>query len=121
MKQSGMLLRKDEENEEYNLKVQAIWKQFMIDTLQITINEEDGYGFDRISRLTRAWEANIQEFFPAIDPRDPLSDVKQEHMQRAFERICKDKGEVIPFYERYPWLKRVRYDKKLHVHKKKRR
>jgi len=111
-RQSGFLARQDQLIDEYCMKVQLTMKQFMIDTLQITINETEGFGYDRINRLTEAWEAKRRELFPAIEPRDPTCDVEQEHMQRAFQRICKGRQEVLPIAARYPYLKEVRYDKK---------
>jgi len=108
----GYLVRRDQLIDEYSIKVQLTMKQFMIDTLQIVINETEGFGYDRIVRLTEAWEKKQKELFPAIDPRDPLCDVKQEHMQRAFRRICKGRQDVLPIADRYPYLKEVRYDKK---------
>lgn len=111
-KQSGFLLRKDAEQEELSIRMQLTTRQFMIDTLQIAIHDTEGWGYERIARLSKAWEAVRKEFHSAIDPRDPLCDVAQEHMQRAFRDICKGNMEVIPFKERYPYLKEVTYGKK---------
>lgn len=111
-KQSGFLKRQYEQTEDLSIKVQLTTRQFMIDTLQIAIHETEGWGFDRIMRLSQAWERTRKEYHPAIDPRDPLCDVKQEHMQRAFKDICKGHMNVIPIPERYPYLKEVSYEKK---------
>ena len=89
-------------------KVQIITRQYMVDTLQITLHQEFGWGYDRIARMTEVWEKNRKELHPAIDPRDPLCDVTQEHMERIFEHICKGK-ERPTWDERYPFLKEVRY------------
>ena len=112
MKQSGFLKRQYEQTEALSSKVQLTTRQFMIDTLQIAIHETEGWGFERIMRLSQAWEKTRQEYHPAIDPRDPLCDVKQEHMQRAFRGICKGHMDVIPISGRYPYLKEVTYDRK---------
>lgn len=111
MRQSGFLQRQAEKQEDISQKLQLTWKQFMIDTLLITLHQEFGWGETRLRRLNEAWEANRKEYFPAIDPRMALCDVKQEHMQRVFREIC-GAGKDVPFAERYPYLKEVRYDKK---------
>lgn len=110
-KQSGFLARQNQLIDEYSIKVQLTQKQFLIDTLHIAINRSEGYGYDRIMRLDKVWTETRDELFPAIDPRDPLCDVAQEHMQRAFERICKGHQEVIPFKRRYQFVRDVQYDK----------
>ena len=37
------------------------------------------------------------------------ADVRQEHMDRVMAQIISGKQELIPFAERYPELKKVRY------------
>jgi len=110
-KQSGWMKRQDEKTEDLSIKVQYITRQFMIDTLQMTLREELGWGYDRIMRISNAWEENRKKYHPAIDPRDKMADVMQEKMQRAFKDICANKRiEPIPFKDRYPYLKDIRYD-----------
>lgn len=112
-KQSGFLKRQYENTEDLSIKIQLTTRQFMIDTLQITLREELGWGYDRIMRLTNQWEDRRREYSPAIDPKDKMSDVKQEHMQRAFKDICANKKiDPFPFNERYPYLRKIRYDKR---------
>jgi hypothetical protein len=112
-KQSGFLKRQAEKSEDMSMKIQLTTRQFMIDTLQIALREDLGWGFDRIMKLTEAWENRRREYTPAIDPRDVECDVKQEHMQRVFEDICAVKKlKPHTFKERYPYLKDVRYDRK---------
>lgn len=112
-KQSGFLKRQAEDMEALSIRIQLTTRQFMIDTLQIAIREEFGWGYDRIMRLSKRWEAIRNEYHPAIDPRDAMCDVQQEHMQRAFADILESQGlEPIPFKERYPYLKDICYDRK---------
>ena len=107
-KHSGFLQRQAEYQEDLSAKIQIITRQFMIDSLQITLNEEFGWGYDRLVKLNDAWEKKRRELHPAVDPRDPLCDVMQEHMERAFARICKGRERPV-WGERYPYLKEVRY------------
>ena len=112
-KQSGWMKRQDDRTEDLSIKVQLTTRQFMIDTLQMTLRNELGWGYDRIMRITDAWEVMRKEYHPAIEPRDAMCDVKQEHMQRVFKDICASKRiNPIPFKDRYPYLKGIRYDRK---------
>ena len=86
-----------------------IAEQFMIDTFQIALNESDGYGYDKIMRLTRRWEEIQEELRPALIAGDPEADVCQERIDRALTRIINGKAELIPWEERYPELKRIKY------------
>ena len=67
-KQSGWMKRQDDRTEDLSIKVQLTTRQFMIDTLQMTLNEIEGMGYD------------------------------------------KKKIKPIPFKDRYPYLKGIRYD-----------
>lgn len=112
-KQSGFLLKKEQEKEDILRKGQDIVIQYMIDTLQITMREEYGWGYDRIMKLTEKWREMRQYYKAAVEPRDAMADVMQEKMQRAFQDICAYKKiEPIPFRDRYPYLKGIRYDRK---------
>ena len=112
-RQSGFLKRQADKQEDMSMKIQLIIKQFMIDTLQVTLREDKGWGYDSITELTDLWEKRRAEYKPAIDPRDKMCDVAQEHMQRVFEDICaRKKVKPIPFKERYPYLKDIDYSRK---------
>lgn len=112
-KQSGYLKRILAEKSATMNSTETIIKQFMIDTLQITMNQREGYGYDRIMRLMEEWEQKRKEYSPALNPRkDSEADVAQEHMDRAIKQIIKDRVEIIPFKDRYPNLREVTYDKR---------
>lgn len=118
-KQSGLIQRHEQEKDDLLEKSQGIVIQFMIDTLQITMRKR-GWGYDRIMDLTMDWKETRDELKEAIEPNHKECDVKQEKMQRWFEEICANKKlQPIEFYERYPFLKRVRYDRKYKERKKK--
>lgn len=119
-KQSGLMLRHEQEKDDLLEKCQGIMVQYMIDTLQITMREDYGWGYDRIMKLTEKWKAKRQEYKHAIEPEHKEADVKQKHMQNVFEDICAQKKiRPIEFNDRYPFLKRVRYDRKYKEKKKK--
>lgn len=109
MKQSGYLAKQQEIQNRIMHAAEAMAKQYMVDTLQITLNKKEGWGYDRIVRLCEEWEETRQEYRKALNPSDPEADVEQEHMDMAISRIINGRMELIPFYERYPGLKKVRY------------
>ena len=111
-KQSGLLLRMAAQQEEKDIEIQLTVKQFMIDTLQIALNEELDFGYDRLMKITNAWEKQRAKYRDVIDPRAPECDVQREHMDRRFREITKGKGEFIPAEERYQYVVPVSYEKK---------
>lgn len=88
---------------------QRMISQYMIDTLQMTLHQTEGWGYERIMRLTEAWEQTQKEYTPALNSGDPAADVMQEHMDRVMAQIIGGKWELLPFTERYPELRKVRY------------
>ena len=90
--------------------VERLVKQYMIDTLHITLNQTEGWGYERLVRLTENWEKTREEFRPALNPlRDAEADVAQEHVDRILKRIVGNKGPFYPWPTRYPDLKGVKY------------
>lgn len=108
-KQSAYLQRRNAELDAAFNAGAAMALQFATDTLQITIHQKDGWGFDRIMRLTEAWAEVRKEYRPALDYKNPAADVCQEHMDRVMAQIIRGKQELIPFAERYLELKKVTY------------
>ena len=108
-KQSGMMAFAEQYAKRKLASAQILMIQYMQDTLQIAIHQTEGWGYDRIQRLTEAWAAVRKEYAAAIDPIAPDADVMQEHMDRVMAQIIRDKQELIPFEERYQELKKVRY------------
>lgn len=91
---------------------ELLTKQYMLDTLCIAIHESDGWGYDRIMRLLAAWKDTREEYRLALCPNDSEADVAQEHMDRMLVQIINGKQELIPFAERYPDLRGIKYGKK---------
>lgn len=108
-KQSGYLQRREAELDAAFNAGAAMALQFATDTLQITIHQKNGWGFDRVMRLTKDWVDTQREFKPALNCKDPAADVCQEHMDRILAEIIRDKAELIPFPDRYKELKKVTY------------
>ena len=109
-KQSEYLKRREAEwNALLAVSEAGMAMQFAMDTLQMALHQTEGWGYDRIMRITHNWVAVQREYKPALDCRNPEADVCQEHMDRVMAQIISGKQELIPFAERYPELKKVRY------------
>lgn len=108
-KQSAYLQRREAELDATFNAGAAMAMQFAMDTLQMALHQTEGWGYDRIVRLCEAWQHIRDEYRPAINPSNPAADVMQEHMDRVMAQIISGKQELIPFAERYPELKKVKY------------
>lgn len=86
-------------------------EQFLADTLQITLHQKRGWGYDRIVELCNDWHETIVEYSPCTNSKDPECDVYREHMDRVLSQIIKDKQKLLAWDERYPELSKVRYSK----------
>ena len=91
-KTSGMQAYAERYAEVKAQAAQMLVCQYMQDTLQLALHQHIR-----------------DEYRPAINPSDPVADVMQEHMDRVMAQIISGKQELIPFAERYPELKKVRY------------
>lgn len=87
----------------------AMAAQFAVDTLQMTMHQKEGWGYDRIMRVTHEWMETQREYRPALNCKDPEADVRQVHMDRVLTQIISGKQELHPFESRYPELKKIKY------------
>lgn len=108
-KQSGYLQRRNAELDAVFWAGATMAAQFAVDTLQMTMHQQEGWGYNRIMRVTHEWMEIQREYKSALNCKDPAADVCQEHMDRVLKEIIRDKAELIPFPDRYKDLKKVRY------------
>ena len=108
-KQSGMIAFAEQFAQAKVEAAQRLISQYMTDTLQMTLHQTEGWGYERIMRLTEAWQQTQKEYTPALNSNDPAADVRQEHMDRVLAQIINGKAELIPFPDRYPDLKKIKY------------
>lgn len=101
MKKSGLLQQRSDYAEAVRICATHITRQFDLDTMQLTLNLEYGWGYDRIMDFTHKWKALQAEYQDAIQPRKAEADVAQERIERHMRRITKNKGEYVPWEERY--------------------
>lgn len=108
-KQSGYLQRRNAELDAAFLAGTAMAAQFAVDTLQMTMHQQEGWGYTRIMRVTHEWMEIQREYKSALNCKDPEADVRQVHMDRVLAEIINGKAELIPFPARYPDLKKIKY------------
>lgn len=108
-KQSGMIAFAEQFAQAKVEAAQRLTSQYMIDTLQMTLHQTEGWGYERIMRLTEAWQQTQKEYTPALNSNDPAADVMQEHMDRVMAQIIGGKQDLKPFPGRYPELRKVTY------------
>ena len=114
MKRSGVLQKRDALTQERLDVMQRTMKQYMLDTLLITMHEDFGWGYERLSRLAEKWSETYDRYFPALQSTDD-SDVWQERLDRATLAFLGDRT-FYPFPERYPEIKRLGYEPKRRSH-----
>ena len=108
-KQSGYLQRRNAELDAVFWAGATMAAQFAVDTLQMTMHQQEGWGYNRIMRVTHEWMEIQREYKSALNCKDPAADVMQEHMDRVLKEIIRGKAELIPFPDRYKELKKVTY------------
>lgn len=108
MKKSGYLARERIVRQEYMSATERVTRQLMLDTLQVTLHREFGFGYDGIKRLTDAWSACYNQFHDALDG-GVEADYWQEKLDSLLRDVLKDHQPLIPFRERYPEIREVSY------------
>ena len=108
-KQSAYLQRRDAQLDAVFWAGAAMAAQFAVDTLQMTMHQQEGWGYDRIMRVTHEWMETQREYRPALNCKDPEADVRQVHMDRVLTQIISGKQELHPFESGYPELKKIKY------------
>lgn len=112
MKQSGLMQRQQEREDAALAAGIRIGVQYAIDTLNISLHEADGWGYDRQMRLMEIWRDNRQYYKKALDFREVEADVFRDKLDKGLVTVIGGKSELIPFRERYPDLKPIRYDRR---------
>ena len=87
----------------------SIGRQQNIDMLQIALHKLHGMGEKRIWELLMEMKDLFDYFSPAFDVKDPECDYYRELLDRALSENCGKEHPLIPFNERYEYLKQVNY------------
>lgn len=88
--------------------IQKMWDYFQIVLRDPKIMGKDTFGPERLARIYEGMKAMTDEYHTAfIDHKE--ADYYQEKLDANLREIWGEK--TVPFYERYPDLKKIKYDK----------
>ena len=110
MPKSGYLARQEAKRNAEANAFEAVTRQLMVDTLQITLHKHFGFGFDRILKASLAWHEIYNHYYDVMDLKNPECDVLRAHLDEELRDIIKDRQRFADFDERYPEIKRVTYE-----------
>ena len=111
MKQSGFMAKQLAMRQALTEATERVTQQLMMDTLQIVLHNELGFGYDRIMRITKAWGCEYNHYHDVFNVKHAEADVLRVHLDRELADILKDRQDLIPFEERYPEIKEIAYKK----------
>ena len=108
---NAFLAKQRAERQAYIQASERVTRQLMADCMMLVLNEDFGFGYDRIRRMMDAVIAKYDLFHDALDG-GPEADYMQEKLDDAIRRIMKDRETFYPFRERYPEIKEITYGRK---------
>jgi hypothetical protein len=106
------LKRQAEHDKALTQTMERVVKQLCIDVMQVTLHEDFGMGYERLTKVTEGFVRRFGDYVQALLGGDE-HDVWQERLDRALLDIVKDESKLMPFRERYPEVRRHGYDKPL--------
>lgn len=112
MKQSGYMAKQIAMRQALIDATERVTQQLMMDTLQIVLHNELGFGYDRIMRITKAWGCEYNHYHDVFNVKHAEADVLRVHLDRELADILKGHQDLIPFEERYPEIKEITYGRK---------
>ena len=112
MKQSGYMAKQLAMRQAIIDATERVTQQLMMDTLQIVLHNELGFGYDRIMRITKAWGSEYNHYHDVFNVKHAEADVLRVHLDHELADILKGRQELIPFEERYPEIKEITYGRK---------
>lgn len=109
-KQNAYLAKQENLRKVYADAAETVMRQFMIDTMQIAVSEEFGFGADRIERLIVKWGEIYTKYYPCLNATSSdEADVLRYKLDTEIKPLISERFAYLPFEERYPDLKKVRY------------
>lgn len=105
---NDFLARQRAERQAYMQASERVTRQLMADCMMLVLNDEFGFGYDRIKRVMNAMQEKYNLYHDALDG-GPEADYFQEKLDAAIRRIMKDRETFYPFKERYPEIKEITY------------
>lgn len=109
-KKSGYLQKQALIQRVYIEAAEAVMKQFMVDTLQIAINDEFGFGPERLERLVKKWGEVYSKYYPCLNASSSSeADYQREKLDEELRGLLPEGFDWLDFETRYPDLKRIKY------------
>ena len=110
---NGYFKKRDAINQSFldageQMGVQKMWDYMQLALRDPKVMGKDTFGVKRLEKVFKAMQAIASEYHTAFTD-DKEADYYQEKMDKQLEDIWKDR--FSPFYERYPQLKKIKYDK----------
>lgn len=112
MKQSSYMAKQLAMRQALIDATERVTQQLMMDTLQIVLHNELGFGYERIMRITKAWGSEYNHYHDVFNVKHAEADVLRVHLDRELADILKGHQDLIPFEERYPEIKEITYGSK---------
>lgn len=109
-KPSGYVLKQQAARKASSDMAEMTMKQFMIDTLMVTMHTRKGWAGKRLQELAFDWGKVFNDHYNACIAEHPEADYLRDQLDRALQEAYR--GSEIPFEpfeERYPCLQKVTY------------
>lgn len=88
--------------------MQKMWDYFQLVLRDPSVMGKDTFGAERLEKIFEAMKVIADEYHIAFTD-DKEADYYQEKLDKQLKEVWKDR--FSPFYERYPQLKQIKYDK----------
>lgn len=110
---NGYLKRRQEVNQAFldageQMGMQKMWDYFQLVLRNPNVMGKDTFGAERLETIFEALKLVADEYHTAFTD-DVEADYYQEKLDKQLKVVWKEK--FSPFYERYPQLKQIKYDK----------
>ena len=89
----------------------SVGRQQTVDFIQLAMQSR-GYGEKRLWELLQDMKALYDEYWPAFDVKHPECDYYRDLLDRVLAQSCGKEHPLVPFLERYEYLKDVKYGRK---------
>lgn len=110
MAKNAYLAKQEKQRQAAAYTFECVTRQLMLDTLQIVLHREFGFGYERIKRVVNAWGPVYDHYYDVMDLKNPECDVIREHLDAELRDIIKDKQPFADFRARYPEVKTINYN-----------
>lgn len=107
-KQSAFLAKMHDIRREAQEASRKTFTQYLVDTAAITLNEEFGFGKDRIQTFLTEWGKQYDLFFDALRQTEE-TDYYRQKLDERLRPLCSAEKPFETFEERYLFLPEMKY------------